>query len=77
MGETGRELNWTQLTVNRRLARRGGVKRISAQIYPSTREALKKYLQKVIEDTVIIMDHCQRKTVTVTDVRFLLFPAQS
>lgn len=34
----------TQLTVDRRLARRGGVKRISADVYDSARIALKSYL---------------------------------
>lgn len=56
----------------RRLARRGGVKRISAQIYSSTRDALKSYLEKVLKDTVLIMDHSRRKTVTVTDVIWAL-----
>ncbi|CAL6008111.1 Histone_H4 [Hexamita inflata] len=48
----------------RRLARRGGVKRISSTIYPQTREVLKAFLDVVIRDSLIYTDHAQRKTVT-------------
>ena len=56
----------------RRLARRGGVKRISSTIYPQTREVLKAFLDVVIRDSLIYTDHAQRKTVTSQDVVYAL-----
>ena len=48
----------------RRLARRGGVKRISAMIYEETRGVLKTFLEGVIRDAVTYTEHAKRKTVT-------------
>jgi len=56
----------------RRLARRGGVKRISGPIYDETRTQLKKRLQEILTNVVIITEHSKRKTVTVTDVIYAL-----
>ncbi|KZF19334.1 histone-fold-containing protein [Xylona heveae TC161] len=56
----------------RRLARRGGVKRISAAIYDETRAALKKYLKDILKDCAIFLEHANRKTITVLDVIFAL-----
>ncbi|KAF8996070.1 histone-fold-containing protein [Hymenopellis radicata] len=47
----------------RRLARRGGVKRISGLIYEETR---------VIRDSVTYTEHAKRKTVTALDVVYAL-----
>lgn len=55
----------------RRLARRGGVKRISAMIYEETRGVLKSFLESVIRDAVTYTEHAKRKTVTSLDVRFI------
>jgi histone H4 len=52
----------------RRLARRGGVKRISAMIYEETRGVLKSFLESVIRDAVTYTEHAKRKTVTSLDV---------
>ncbi|KAI2637211.1 histone-fold-containing protein [Hypomontagnella submonticulosa] len=52
----------------RRLARRGGVKRISAQIYDEVRVALKARLEEIIRDCVVYTEYRQRKTVTIYDV---------
>ncbi|KAK6957668.1 Histone H4 [Daldinia eschscholtzii] len=52
----------------RRLARRGGVKRISAQIYDEVRAALKARLEEIIRDCVVYTEYRQRKTVTINDV---------
>lgn len=52
----------------RRLARRGGVKRISNNIYDPTRNALKSFLAKVICDAVSYTENARRKTVTSMDV---------
>ena len=48
----------------RRLARRGGVKRISGLIYEETRGVLKVFLENVIRDAVTYTEHARRKTVT-------------
>ena len=47
----------------RRLARRGGVKRISGLIYEETRGVLKVFLENVIRDAVTYTEHAKRKTV--------------
>ncbi|KAI2620092.1 histone-fold-containing protein [Hypoxylon sp. NC1633] len=56
----------------RRLARRGGVKRISAQIYDEVRIALKARLEEIISTCVVYTQYRQRKTVTIHDVLFSL-----
>ncbi|RSL63739.1 hypothetical protein CEP54_005056 [Fusarium duplospermum] len=52
----------------RRLARRGGVKRISAGIYDETRVVLKSFLTTVIRDCIIYVEYRNAKTVTISDV---------
>ncbi|GKU00793.1 histone h4 [Fusarium langsethiae] len=52
----------------RRLARRGGVKRISAGIYDDIRAALKARLESILQDCVIYVEYRNAKTVTVHDV---------
>jgi len=52
----------------RRLARRGGVKRLSGLIYEETRGVLKVFLEHVIRDAVTYTEHARRKTVTSGDV---------
>ena len=56
----------------RRLARRGGVKRISSYIYEETRAVLKGFLENVIRDSVVYTEHAKRKTVTALDVVYAL-----
>ena len=56
----------------RRLARRGGVKRISGTIYEETRNTLKTFLENVIRDAVVYTEHSRRKTVTAMDVVYAL-----
>ena len=56
----------------RRLARRGGVKRISGAIYEETRGVLKVFLENVIRDAVTYTEHARRKTVTAMDVVYAL-----
>ncbi|RKF63462.1 Histone H4 [Erysiphe neolycopersici] len=56
----------------RRLARRGGVKRISGTIYDEIRKSMKSFLETVLKDTCDVVEHAERKTVTVTDVIFVL-----
>ena len=56
----------------RRLARRGGVKRISGLIYEETRGVLKVVLENILHDAAMYTEHAKRKTVTVTDVVYAL-----
>jgi len=56
----------------RRLARRGGVKRISSYIYEETRSVLKSFLENVVRDSVTYTEHAKRKTVTALDVVYAL-----
>ena len=52
----------------RRLARRGGVVRISGLMYDEIRGVLKNFLQKVIGAALIYMEHAHRKTLSTMDV---------
>lgn len=52
----------------RRLARRGGVKRLGGHVYETTRGVLKTFLENVIRDAVTYTEHARRKTVTSMDV---------
>lgn len=56
----------------RRLARRGGIKRISANIYDEARTAMVDRLKTILEECVIYLEHSKRQTVTVGDVIFAL-----
>lgn len=56
----------------RRLARRGGVKRISADIYSETRIVVKAFMDNVVRDAVAYTEHARRKTVTAMDVVYAL-----
>ncbi|RAL13997.1 histone H4 [Aspergillus homomorphus CBS 101889] len=60
-----------------RLARRGGVCRISADIYDEARRALKERLTEIIRRVVLVMDSAtthghERKVVSTQDVIFVL-----
>jgi histone H4 len=52
----------------RKLARRGGVKRISGLVYEMTREILKKFLTSVLRDSVLYTESAKRKTVSAMDI---------
>jgi len=52
----------------KRMARRGGVKRISNLTYDEVRGQLKSFLQDVVRDSVTYMEHGKRRTVTPVDV---------
>lgn len=56
----------------RRLARRGGVKRISQLTYDEVRETLQERLQKVVHDAWLLAENAKRKTVTAEDVSYSL-----
>ena len=52
----------------RRLARRGGVKRISLLVYEKIRDVLKIFLEDLIRDVVTYTEFAKRKTISVMDV---------
>lgn len=52
----------------RRLARRGGVKRISGLIMEETRSVLRMWLDEVISRAVRYTEHARRQTVTLMDI---------
>ncbi len=56
----------------RRLARRGGVKRISGLVYVETQGVLVTFLRKIVQDAVTYAEHAKRKTVTTMDVVYAL-----
>merc|ERR1719413_84185 len=56
----------------RRLARRGGVKRISGLIYEESRGVLKTFLENVLRDSITYTEHARRKTVTALDIVYAL-----
>ena len=56
----------------RRLARRGGVRRINGQIYDETRKVLKAFLEQVVKDASTYTEHGKRRTVTAMDVVYAL-----
>ncbi|OMJ65948.1 hypothetical protein SteCoe_37381 [Stentor coeruleus] len=56
----------------RRLARRGGVKRLSGLVYDETRNVLKSFLEGIVRDAVTYTEHARRKTVTALDVVYAL-----
>ena len=56
----------------RRLARRGGVKRLSGLVYEETRSVLKEFLTDVIRDAITYTEHARRRTVTANDVVYAL-----
>ena len=52
----------------RRLARRGGVKRISSELYEEVRKTLRSFVEGVVRDATAYTEHAKRKTVTAVDV---------
>eukprot|EP00750_Incisomonas_marina_P028258 INCI6574.1.p2 GENE.INCI6574.1~~INCI6574.1.p2 ORF type:complete len:109 (+),score=17.32 INCI6574.1:331-657(+) len=56
----------------RRLARRGGVKRISGLVYSEIRGVLLVFLENVLRDASCYTEHARRSTVTAMDVVYAL-----
>ena len=56
----------------RRLARRGGVRRISDNSYNSVREFCDTMIVKVTTDSIVYAESAKRKTVTAMDVVYAL-----
>ena len=68
----GSTINGITKPAIRRLARRGGVKRISGLMYDETRTVLRNFLGNVVRDSVTYCEHARRKTVTALDVVYAL-----
>ncbi len=56
----------------RRLARRGGVKRISFATHESVREYINDFLERVVRDSLTFTEHSRRLTITAMDVVYAL-----
>jgi len=56
----------------RRLARRGGVKRIADNSYNPVREFCDSMLVKVTRDSIVYAESARRKTITAMDVVYAL-----
>ena len=56
----------------RRVARRAGVRRISTGVYPCTRDILVSWLNDIVKDAMIFMEHAKRTTVFASDVVYAL-----
>ena len=52
----------------RRLARRGGVKRIAGPVYGEIRSVLKSFVDGVVRDASAYTEHSKRRTVSVQDI---------
>jgi len=52
----------------RRLARRGGVKRLSGDIYGTVKTTLQSWLEAILHDVAVFAEAAKRKTVIVNDV---------
>ena len=52
----------------RRLARRGGVKRMSGDVFKPAETAAIKALRTVLHDAITYTEHSSKKTVTATSV---------
>ena len=79
VGKSGKRFKNKGNTINgisrpsiRRLARRGGVKRISGTIYEDSRGVLKSFLENTVRDAITYCDYSKRKTVTALDVVYAL-----
>eukprot|EP01059_Diplonema_ambulator_P015797 TRINITY_DN269_c0_g1_i1.p1 TRINITY_DN269_c0_g1~~TRINITY_DN269_c0_g1_i1.p1 ORF type:complete len:111 (+),score=29.18 TRINITY_DN269_c0_g1_i1:59-391(+) len=56
----------------RRIARRGGCKRIAASAYDEARTILRSFVDKVMADTATLLELTGRKTVRAADILFAL-----
>ena len=56
----------------RRLARRGGVKRMSGLVYDEARQCLRSFLGIIIHDAVLLTESRRAQTVTAMDVVYSL-----
>ncbi|CRG84280.1 hypothetical protein PISL3812_01582 [Talaromyces islandicus] len=77
LGITNNFLFYTAKPAIRRLARRGGVVRMSTTIYDEIRKVVQDRLEKILRHLVAVLESSstprfERKTVTTRDVVFVL-----
>ena len=56
----------------RRLARRGGISRVSPQVYHEAREALRFFLESILRDAFSTCEYVRRRTLTSSDLATVL-----
>lgn len=56
----------------RRLARRGGVKRIGDNVYGEVRDFVDYFLNVVVKDAAVFAEHAKRRTISAMDVVYAL-----
>ncbi|CAM6004541.1 unnamed protein product [Sphagnum balticum] len=56
----------------RRLARRGGVKRIAFETHHQVKEYIDYFLERVVRDSLVYCEHGKRLTITALDVVYAL-----
>jgi histone H4 len=56
----------------RRLARRGGVKRIAIATHGSVRDYIDEFLERLVRDALTYTEHGRRMTITALDVVYAL-----
>lgn len=66
------KLEMTKRGTIRHLARRGGIKRISGDIYNPVRILIVRFLERLLNEAALILDHTHRKTVSMEDVIHIL-----
>jgi histone H4 len=71
---SGNKISSTVITNGsvRRLARRGGVKRISYASHDNVREYVDDFLERVVRDSLTYAEHAKRLTITAMDVIYAL-----
>lgn len=62
--------NITRITKSaiRRLARRGGIKRISGLLYQTVRESMREFMTANLQDALAYTEHSRRKTLMTKDI---------
>ena len=71
-GKTGGKKGGISKGGIRRLARRAGVKRISAPVYDEVRSVLGEFITSVMTDTVTVLELTKKKTVSAAEVLYAL-----
>lgn len=56
----------------KRLCRRAGIKRLDGKTYGEIRTTLNDFLKPIIRQSLLVMRHSGRKTVTSDDVVFVM-----
>ena len=52
----------------RRVARRGGVKRLGTAVAVDVQQVLRKYLREVLHDSIVVAEYNRRRTLMIGDV---------